>query len=357
MVQRLPYGLILVVLLASSAVRATDITALVLDPRAPNTLYLGTSYSGLFKSTNGAASWSPTGLTGTPVSALAIDPRNSKLYALTRAGVLRSADGARSWTATFLMSENFSGFIYGFPNPAVGTFGSLGIAPTTNPSAPATVHAGLTFVTADAFTEYVWGEVLRSADDDASWAPIVPFFGDPWAFPAWRSAPALAVAPQTSAIPATVYTAGYAEYDVCWVRDEGATIGCAVLGQAFVGATALAVDPQNPVKVYVGTNGSGVYKTSNGGASWTGGGVGTVTSLAVDPRLPSVIYAGTSDLGVLKSTDGGASWTAVNAGLSSAGIRVVAVDPYVSATVYAATAIAVFRSNDGGRNWSLAGSP
>jgi hypothetical protein len=351
---------VMFLLLARSFAHAAgvDVTSLALDPANPSTLYAGTTGRGVLKSTNGGATWSLTGLTGTPIASLAIDPLvPTTLYAVTPVGVLKSVDGAQSWIGTLLLNEHFSGFLYGFFNPAFATFGSLAIAPRADPAVPPVLYAGFSFVTWDAFTEYVWAEVVWTTDGSSGWGPLNPYYGDPWSFPAWRSAPALAIAPRTASTSATVYTTGSAEYDVCWVRDEGATIGCAVLGQAFVGASALAIDPGNANIVYAGTNGSGVYKTTNGGATWSGGGAGVVKSLAIDTQAPSIIYAGTDDLGVLKSSDGGASWIPVTTGLPSSSIRVVAIDPLATATVYAGTATGVFKSTDGGGTWSRMTSP
>ena len=42
---------------------------------------------------------------------------------------------------------------------------------------------------------------------------------------------------------------------------------------------------------------------------------GTVTALAVDSASPSTVYAGTFGGGVFKTTNGGGSWSAVNSGL------------------------------------------
>ena len=75
--------------------------ALAIDPAAPATLYAGTRV-GVFKSTNGGASWSAvnTGLTNTHVGALAIDPATpTTLYAGTDGGVFKSANGGASWSA------------------------------------------------------------------------------------------------------------------------------------------------------------------------------------------------------------------------------------------------------------------
>ena len=77
-----------------------DVTSLVLDSANPSTLYAGTTDRGVLKSVNGGATWSPTGLTGTPIASLAIDPLvPTTLYAVTPVGVLRSVDGAQAGSA------------------------------------------------------------------------------------------------------------------------------------------------------------------------------------------------------------------------------------------------------------------
>jgi hypothetical protein len=63
---------------------------------------------------------------------------------------------------------------------------------------------------------------------------------------------------------------------------------------------------------------------------------GPVNALAIDPTTPTTLYAGTGvqdplDLrreggGVFKSTDGGASWTALNTGLTNLDVRVLPGD-------------------------------
>jgi hypothetical protein len=73
------------------------VTALVIDPSAPNVLYAGVDGGGIFKTTDAAATWVPAnnGLTNLDVYALAIDPATpSTLYAGAEAGgVFRSLDG------------------------------------------------------------------------------------------------------------------------------------------------------------------------------------------------------------------------------------------------------------------------
>src|SRR5229473_3268981 len=85
--------------------------AIVIDPTNPDTVYVGTgeenfafdSYygAGILKSTNGGASWMNIvgPFTRTTIGALAISTSNNKiLLASSRIGIFRSADGAATWT-------------------------------------------------------------------------------------------------------------------------------------------------------------------------------------------------------------------------------------------------------------------
>src|SRR5262245_7287088 len=111
--------------------------------------------------------------------------------------------------------------------------------------------------------------------------------------------------------------------------------------------TAVAGVPSNPRLFYMGAAGGGVWKTADGGARWepiTDGQIGVGTIGAIDVALsdPNVIYVGTGSAcprgnvtngdGVYKSTDGGKTWTHV--GLEKAGlvgkIRIHPQDPNVA---------------------------
>src|SRR5437879_12479954 len=90
--------------------------------------------------------------------------------------------------------------------------------------------------------------------------------------------------------------------------------------------------------------------------SWTSNGPdgGQIVALAIDPVTPATLYAGTDRSGVFKSTDGGESWSAVNTGLPNPKqVSVLAIDPQTSATLYAGTyGGGVFKSNTSGGRWS-----
>jgi photosystem II stability/assembly factor-like uncharacterized protein len=128
-----------------------SITALVVDPQTPTTLYAGT-VAGVFKSTNGAGTWSAANsdLTSTFVVALAIDPLTPTLYAGTAGGgVFKSTNGGGSWTAV----NN------GIPPSSY--VGALAIDPLT----PTTLYAAL-------FSGAAGGGVFKSTNGGVTWTAV-----------------------------------------------------------------------------------------------------------------------------------------------------------------------------------------
>ena len=108
--------------------------------------------------------------------------------------------------------------------------------------------------------------------------------------------------------------------------------------------------------VYVGTVGEGLWRSSDGGATWGRKSAGMyleneVRALAVHPSDPNLLYAGT-DQGCHRSTDGGDHWTQLDSELNDLVIWSLLVMPDDPDTVLAGTRpAAVFRSSDGGDTW------
>jgi regulation of enolase protein 1 (concanavalin A-like superfamily) len=120
----------------------------------------------------------------------------------------------------------------------------------------------------------------------------------------------------------------------------------------------VALDPANTQTIYVVSDAEAndlVFKTTNGGASWSpayrGLPTATVYELVVDPVNSQVVYAATSD-GVFKSTDGAATWFGVNNNLPSTYAVSLAIDRNGSHALYAGTLNGLFRSTDGGASWT-----
>jgi photosystem II stability/assembly factor-like uncharacterized protein len=174
------------------------------------------------------------------------------------------------------------------------------------------------------------------------------------------------------------------------------------------GVTALAIDPDQPNLLYVGTDGQGVYRFDEGHSSYelvggvslynahvtglvvgsdnrlyalTNNGLFTIrgyawekiatlpelaVSLAVAPSDPQMLYAGGTSTGAYRTTDGGKTWEAISNGLEMApgtALRVVAlaVDEHNANHVVAATAYgigsqlapgAIYDSTNAGRTWT-----
>ena len=333
-----------------------NIAALAIDPVTPTTLYAGTCDRGLFKSTDGGASWTATGLTNISVSALAIDPKMpTTLYAgavtvdcatgallpPVEAGVFKSTDGGASW---------------GYIGPYQVVY-ALAIDPQT----PTTLYAG------------TYWEVFKSTDGGATWSTDG---GATWSATGLFSVQTLAIDPVT---PTTVYAGtafaspegwpGFAwEGGVFKSTDAGATWSATgLVGGDFA---VLAIDPRTPTTLYAGgvwandwyTWVRGLFKSTDGGATWSTSGADPCCGVAIDPRTPTTLYAGDAK-GAFKSTDGGATWSAINTGLTDilsaygvgSAVGTPTIDPLTPNTLYAVTAIGVFKSNDGGAIWSPTG--
>ncbi len=138
--------------------------------------------------------------------------------------------------------------------------------------------------------------------------------------------------------------------------------------------TCVAVSPTNTNVILIGTPGAGIYKTTNGGTSWTpvfdSKPFLYIGAIAYDPNNSNIVYAGTGDPdvpftvfigdGVYKSTDGGNTWT--NMGLGNTKIiNKIVVNPSNSSEVYVAALgnpiIAdanrgVYKTTNGGTSWT-----
>lgn len=128
---------------------------------------------------------------------------------------------------------------------------------------------------------------------------------------------------------------------------------------------ALAAADGAPL-LYAGTDRAGIWRSSNGGATWLPAHMPEpvrAMKLVVDPRNPRVVFAAAQtlagdSLGVLRSSDGGATWRAVNRGLGDEVLPIVldlVTDPFDAQKLYAATDFGLFLTRDRGATWQGAG--
>ena len=152
---------------------------------------------------------------------------------------------------------------------------------------------------------------------------------------------------------------------------EWRAIGPAVMGGRI---DDLAIDERNPSTIYVGAASGGVWKTINAGTTWTPifdrQGVASIGDIAITPGHADLVWVGTGEPnnrqsstfgdGVYKSLDGGRTWT--HMGLrDTQHIGRVIIDPVDPDTVYVAALgrlwgpnneRGVFKTTDGGRTWT-----
>ena len=120
----------------------------------------------------------------------------------------------------------------------------------------------------------------------------------------------------------------------------------------------MAVDPSNPARACLGTSGSGVYRTTDGGATWLPANTGlssteNVYSLAYFPDNPQVVYLTGFSTHIARSSDGGASWTEVGDYSTPPFINALVIHPGNSQILCGATSFDGFvKSTDGGVNWT-----
>jgi photosystem II stability/assembly factor-like uncharacterized protein len=173
-----------------------------------------------------------------------------------------------------------------------------------------------------------------------------------------------------------------------WKTENAGTTWTPIFdSQASYSIGCLTLDPNNPDVAWVGTGenvsgrhvgfGDGVYKSLNGGKTWTNMGLSKsehIARILVDPRNSSVVYAAAEgplwssggERGLYKSTDGGKTWT-LSLGISpDTGVTSAEFDPGNPDTIYAASyerrrsvaafmgggpESAVYKSEDAGKTW------
>jgi len=160
--------------------------------------------------------------------------------------------------------------------------------------------------------------------------------------------------------------------------------------QAVTPLLSLVFAPTSPVSAYLGTGGSGVYKSTDSGLNWVPSGLTglTVRDLVGSPLNASKIFAATNAAGsVWRSTNGGSCWVNLNlpkgtayalampdsspellyagtsegvykfvgywlsSGLAGQSVQVLAVHPSFPKVIYAGTVNGAYISIDGGLSW------
>jgi len=345
------------------------IAALAIDPQNPMTIYAGTHFAGIFKSTNGGGKWLP--LMGSPgvVNAIAIDPQNpTTLYAGTHPpgpGIYKSIDGGNFWsplntgldgvsvwhlvidpshyqtvyagTALGVLKSIDGGNSWGFINTGLPLNIVVRVL-AIDPQSPMTVYAGAWD------PQTLVGGLYKSINGGSSWDTTMP---------GSEAVSALAISPW-----GRIY-AGCGSGVLMSTNGGGSWVPFNTGFTNNLNVQTLVIDPSNPHQtIFAGIQGGGgVFKSVDGG-DWVAKNTGltskNVQALAIPTSgtAPGTIYMGTFyGGGIYKSTNGGDNWSEADTELTAASVHSLAIDPLYSNTIYAGTSAGVFKSMNLGSSW------
>ncbi len=321
-------------------------------------------------------------------------------------GVRVSEDGGRTWAAANgSLLDAVRGVGRGESwGPARGSQPSLGPIAVSARS-PRVAYVGLRGLELPGRGDVRWNGIAKTTDGGRSWAVVHAESDRPSANlePSWIEARAaedghsvwfdapydLAVAPRDPDVAfATDLFRAYRTADGgrSWAQVNSERRGddrWTTRGLDVTTTYGVHFDPHDPKRVFISYTDVGLFRSEDGGATWTGSTTGIPTAwrnttywLAFDPDVKDLVwgaFSGTHDLprpkmwrrtdparfrgGVAFSTDGGRHWTPSSRGMEESAITHVLLDPKTpkgSRTLYAtAFGRGVYKSTDDGRTWSL----
>lgn len=290
-----------------------NITTMALDPSDKRAVYAGTE-EGLVYSLDGAESWQGAAALGrVRVSSIAVSPSDKcTVYVGVGNRVMRTTDCTRTWENVYL-----------------------------DPRGDARVNSVKVdhFNAANVFAATSKGDVLKSADGGASWAPIHRF-GD-------EVRQMLMTAGDSRVMYAATRGKG-----IWKTTDAGATWTDVSAGLgAFAGALdniIMSEDVARGNSLLIASN-YGLLRTVDGGATWqpltllTPPGSTVIYSLAVSPKDSNFVAYGTINT-LYRSVDGGAKWTTTKMPTTRAATTLL-IDPSDDKTIYMGTTL--FKQNTG----------
>jgi photosystem II stability/assembly factor-like uncharacterized protein len=290
-----------------------SISKLAFDPKGTDVIYASSYNAGLYKSTDGAATWEQI-LGQIPVIDFIINPNDSQTifsagYFEERGRALLTRDGGKSWNAIYTAATN---------NSAVRAI-------ALNPNNPQQVIIGMS-----------QGEIIISGDSGATWR-LAQNYNDRINKIIWNNN-GIYILVKGTGMYRSLDNGTTFQLITANLQSAGNISNLSIFGNTITSYNQLAISEKNPSLIYLTTN-LGLYRSFDGGLSW-----GFVSmplrqsdlapsSVAIAPSGDNIVYVGAGS-NIYKTVDGGNTWSTSDT-LTGSLVNALLIDPELPQAAYA----------------------
>jgi photosystem II stability/assembly factor-like uncharacterized protein len=298
--------------------------ALIIDPTSSGHFYAGldagdSTDSGVYESRDGGEHWKPlAGMRGVRIESMALAPSNARVLAAgTSKGVYLSTDAGEGWQR--ISAES---------NLEMRDITALAF----DPANATVIYAGTPHLP--------W----KTSDSGANWQPIATGLIDDSDIFSIRVDPKDPQVVFASACSGIYRSENGGEL---WTKLRG-------IPGTHRRTHVIAQDPRDSDTIFAGTT-LGLFKSPDRGRSWLHLSTEQVNWMVFDPDDPRVLYLATEFAGILKSTDSGQTFAGYNRGFVNHSLTQItgSGNRLYATSIYEGRHGGVFRSVDGGLDWTL----
>lgn len=310
-----------------------------------NTIYAGTQVDGLYASTDDGMNWSPLNAGIETVGVSSVVGQSEYLFVGTQGrGVYRSADGGQTWTAPSTGGNLFvvamvvkDSFIFAGTG-SDGVYRSSDDGETWTQKLSGFVGVMAMCVSGNTIYASTYGYTYASSDNGENWFLIDDLEG---------------AAPFSLYCKDSLFIAGCVN-EIYKSTDYGNSFQTINLNIPYSIVNVYDIAAIGPA-LFAATSYDGVYKSMDGGLTWTpaNNGMGPKDARALTVSESSTLIAGTHYVGVYRSTDMASQWNKSLAGFAAGSSieSMLAAESYI----FAGTRDGIYRTADNAKTWIKVG--
>lgn len=299
--------------LANGTIAGLGISKLAYDPQKADVVYAGAYNAGLYKSTDGATSWEQI-LGQIPVIDFTINPNDDQMiYAAgtfnERGRALLTHDGGKSWNTIYTSAST---------NSAVRAI-------ALNPNSPEQVVIGLS-----------QGELIMSNDAGTTWR-LIQSYNDRINQIFWNNDGIYVVVKATGVFKSSDGGNTF-QLITANLQSSGNTSSLSIFGSSISSFNQMAISLNNPQEMFLTTN-QGLYRSYNGGVLWQFVSMPlrqssiSPNAVAIARSSDFVVYVSAGSI-IYKTTDGGSTWSTSDTQTNKL-VNSLIVDPNLPQAAYA----------------------